>query len=282
MALFHPTSGFRFSLGAVFGLLLSGCSGSGPVAEPPVGTAIETPGIEGYVTNHNGYTRAVTDLTTTRADAAVLRQFDTTGSGPEGYRSIISNIEQRYRDNMSIEVIAEIADGSDQVTRILRITADQAPFDNLDNANQPVASGQYFFRGVAEVYAVVDGGALQRGVGELQNMIVDFDTQTVSIDLRTPLAGDSQIETEISVTGVPLNIVNGTFGGEITMTSRLTAEDVLTSTGYLRGNLAGSEQALRDHLESLTTSGVFQVGSDSDRLQATGVFWGGHPNLAAP
>lgn len=269
--------------------LLSACAGGGGGGEDfvaPVGTPIEVPGVDAYVTNHNGYSRARLSRydASSVADASVIAQFeDNSPASPAGYKNLIALTEARYLDNMQLEVIAEVksTEAGEEVVRVLRITADQADFDNLDSKGNLIASGKYYFRGQAEVFASVDGGALQRGVGELQNMVVDFDTQSVMIDLRTPndIAGGSQVETTMLVAGIPLNVVTGEFGGAVTLSTRdlATAEDIVSS-GTLRGNLSGSEDGASRLIEDMTTSGVFAV--DGDRLKADGIFWGSQLNYA--
>lgn len=282
---FHRVS----TLMAAAGLLaLTACSGGGgstsaPIVPAPVGTTIETPGIEGYTTQHNGFSRARIDRASTPADRAILAQFeDADPSSPAGYRNLIAQTEQRYVENMDLEVIAEVAtvNGDERVVRVLRLTADQAPFDNVGADGKLIAKGEFFFRGSAEVYAVVDGGALQRGIGDLENMVVDFDNQSVSINLRTPFdPGVSEIETEMLAVKIPLNIVTGTFGGTVTLSTRSTTTgEILVSDGILRGNLNGDEDGLSRRIENMTTSGLFTVGSAGDRFTADGVFWGSQLN----
>ncbi|MWB78757.1 viral aspartic protease [Pseudooceanicola sp. 216_PA32_1] len=275
--------------------LLAACSGGGgggggmttaPMtpAPVPVGTTITTPGVADYVTDHNGFTRARIS-SSTPADMAILQQFDDANpANPAGYRNLIALTEKRYTDNMQLEVIAEVASaagGGEQVVRVLRLTADQAPFKNLDSNNNLIAKGEFFFRGSAEVYAMVDGGALQRGIGDLENMVVNFDTQTVSINLRTPFnpAAGSGIETEMVAANIPLNVVTGSFGGPVALQTRsATTGEVLTSTGTLRGNLNGDEAGLSRLVENMTTSGLFSVGQTGERMTAQGIFWGSQLN----
>lgn len=266
-------------------MALAACSNSDmPPVDPPEGQNIVTPGIQSYTTNHNGYTRARINNSTGAADDRIIAQFeDGNPTNPAGYRNLIELTESRYRDNMQIEVIAQVTTvgGEEQVVRILRMTADQAPFDNIDRSGNTIASGEFFFRGRAEVYANVDGGPLQRGVGDLENMVVNFDTESVFINLRTPFnpGGGSDIETEINVDGVPLNIVTGEFGGPVTMTTRsATTGEIITTNGVLRGNLNGDAENLSRQIEDMTTSGLFTIGNDRSRVQADGVFWGSQLN----
>lgn len=273
----------RLAFLSLLAIGLAACSGGAPPAPPPDATVIDTPGIEAYTTDHNGHSRVRLDLTESAADDAILGQFDDASpDSPAGYRNLVTLTEARYARNMTIEVIAEVT-GADDVVRILRITADQAPFDNLDAANGLIAEGRFYFRGAAQVYAVVDGGALQVGRGDLENMVVDFDSETVSINIRTPFdpGAGSAIETEIAATGIPLNVVTGAFGGAVTMTTRSgETGDILSADGMLRGNLNGDARGLSRLVENMTASGLFTIGGDGGRFQADGVFWGSQLNYA--
>ncbi len=284
---------FRSHRTAFAGLVLSACIalasctgiGGGRATLPP-GTEIDTPGIETYVTAHNGYSRARIDRADSVEDSSILAQFDDAdATGPAGYRNLITQTEQRYLDTMQIEVIAEITaiDGGEKVIRVLRLTADQAPFDNVGADGKLIAKGEFFFRGSAEVYAIVDGGELKRGVGTLENMVVNFDTETVSINLRTPFnpEGGSEIETEMLSAQIPLNIRTGAFGGPVSLSTRSAdTGETLVSDGVLRGNLNGDADGLSRLVENMTTSGLFTVGVPGDRFTADGVFWGSQLNNA--
>lgn len=270
-------------------LALAACGGGGGGSSsggnaPAAGKDIDTPAFETYTTDHNGYSRVRLQTATDARDNAILGQFDDANpDSPSGYRNLIAQTEARFVKNMTIEVIAEVSGSGDdeKIERILRLTADQAPFDNVDRDGNLIASGQYYFRGGAEVYASVDGGSLQRGVGDLENMIVDFDSETVTINIRTPYdpAAGSEIETAIQASNLPLNVLTGAFGGTIEMTSRSAdTGQLLSSTGQLRGNLNGDEKGLSRLVENMTTSGLFTAGSDGDRLRADGVFWGSQLN----
>ena len=266
-------------------LSLAACGGGGgngrPAGNAPEqGTAIVTPAFEAYTTDHNGYSRVRLQTARGAADQTILDRFDDPArNNPGDYRNLIALTEDRYIDNMTLEVIAQVSGPGDDPTveRILRLTADQAPFENVDSRGNLIASGQYFFRGSAEVYGRVDGGSLQRGVGDLENMMVDFDNQTVLINLRTPYnpGAGSDIETEINASGLSLNVLTGAFGGRVEMTTRSAGTgEILTSSGQLRGSLNGDEAGLSRLVENMTTSGLFTVGGNSDRFQADGLFWG--------
>jgi hypothetical protein len=259
-------------------LTLAGC-GAFSVRPAPGLAVVETPGIATGTTDRRGFQRARIDRSGP-ADAAVLAQFDATGSGPAGFVNLIALAERRYADTMAIEVVAEV-DTTGGVTRILRLTADQAPFVNLRQDGSTIGRGSYFFRGGAEVYARLDGGPILRGRGELQNMVVDFDTATVAINLRTPFdpGGGSAVETELRATDLAFNTRTGTFGGPVTLSSRsATTGEIVTATGVLRGHIRGDEAGLSRLVENMTGSGLFTVGDPGARLQADGVFWGSQLN----
>jgi hypothetical protein len=255
----------------------------------PPGKVIETPGLESYQRSaagdpYKGYNRVRLDAGQGAGDAAILAQFDDVDpASPAGYRNLIDLQEKRYRDTMQIEVIAEVTTGvgPEQVVRILRMTADQAPFDNVNARGQAIASGKFFFRGVNQVWATVDGGAMQSGVGDLENLIIDFDSESASIDLRTPLntATGSEIETQLTASGLPFNVRTGAFGGAITLQTRsgVTGE-IITEAGVLRGNINGDEAGLSRLIENMTASGLYTVSGD--RLKASGVFYGSQLNYA--
>ena len=267
---------------------LAGCGGSVVVVPPPIevplpeGTEVVTPGIESYTTEHNGYTRARIDRSEGNADQAILAQFDdSSADSPAGYRNLITLTEARYADTMFIEVIAAVADdgnGGEEVLRVLRITTDQAPFNNIGSDGRLIAQGQFYFRGEAYVFASVDDEPLAVGKGRLENLMVDFDTGTAIIDIQTGyMPGEgSEIETSLVANDLDFNVVTGAFGGPVTLSTRsgLTGE-IVTSEGVLRGNLHGDEPGLTRLVDDLTTSGLFSVGVPGDRLIAEGVFWGG-------
>lgn len=261
--------------------LLAGCGGGGGGGEgggePPTdpGTEIVTPGLESYTTDHNGYARVRRSQSQGPADDAILAQFDDADpASPAGYRSLIAETEAAYTQTMTIEVIAEV-DGNGDPTRILRLTADQAPVENIAEA-----SGKYYFRGENYVWVSVDGGALQSGYDEtgLVTMVIDFDAETASINLRTGVDATSEVRTEMIADDMPFNISSGAYGGEITLSVWDTNGDILAADGMLRGNIGGDLSDVSK--ENLTTSGVYYA--ESDRIEASGIFYGQHPNQIAP
>lgn len=274
---------YRRLLASVVLLALAACGGGGGgggAASPPplTGVDVVTPGVESYVTDHNGYARVRTTPGTQSGDAAVLAQIDA-GQGPAGFRDVVDEVRARFSPDTIAEVIAQ-TDGTPNgpATRLLRLTMDQKPFENADRDGRPVTQGQFFFRGTGQhvVWARVDGGALQRSVGDLENLMVDFGTGTATIDLRTPFdpgAGNA-IETSIRSTGLAFDRRSGAFGGPVTMTSRVGA-DTLSADGVLRGNLTATPRGLSGLDKSMTASGLYAV--DGPRLEADGVFAGTQP-----
>jgi hypothetical protein len=271
------------ALACVVLLALAGCGGGGgggDAAAPPLsGVDVVTPGIESYITDHNGFSRVRTTPGGASGDAAVLAQIDAGQSGPAGFRDVVDGVRARFSADTVAEVIAQ-TDGTTNgpATRLLRLTMDQAPFENADRDGRPVTQGQFFFRGIGQhiVWARVDGGALQRSVGDLENLMVDFGTGAATIDLRTPFdppAGNA-IETSIQSSTLAFDRRSGAFGGPVTMTSRVAGE-TLTAQGVLRGNLTATPEGLSGIVKSMTTSGLYAV--DGPRLEADGVFAGTQP-----
>ncbi|MCE6949664.1 viral aspartic protease [Cereibacter sphaeroides] len=264
------------------GLTACGGGGGGSGVEPKfTGREVMTEGIEHYVTNHNGYSRVRVNNATRQAEYDAIGQFDDANPDtPAGYRNLIKAAENTYADSVFVEVIAQVdkdAEGREKIVKVLRLTADQAPFDNVDHAGNPIGSGKYHFRGTDSfrVYASVDGGEVRTGVGDLEALTIDFDTGTAAIHLRTGLDATSQIETEIAADNLTFNILTGTFGGAITQTARVDGE-TLTARGYLRGSISGDETSLSRQTEQMTTSGV--LSADGRRLSSDGIFWGSQLN----
>ncbi|AMY68630.1 hypothetical protein [Frigidibacter mobilis] len=260
---------------AAFGALavLAGCGGGGGGGEASInpGTEIVTPGLESYTTQHNGYSRVRLTRSAGESDDTALVQFDDADpASPAGYKSLIAETEAAYARTMTIEVIAEV-NGDGDPTRILRLTADQTPVQNIASA-----SGKYYFRGKNYVWVSVDGAALQSGYDQngLVDMVIDFDAQTASINLRTGVDAGSDVRTEIVATGMPFNVSSGAYGGAITLSVWVTGGDILTADGMLRGNIGGDMSDVSR--ENLTTSGAYTA--ESDRIAATGIFYGQHPN----
>ncbi|MEO8245242.1 MAG: viral aspartic protease, partial [bacterium] len=188
-------------------VLLSGCGSGGPPL--PDGADVVTPAFQSYARNDNGFNRVRRD-DSTAADAAVLAQFeDADPADPAGYRNLIALSDAAYQGKVIIEVIGEV-DGSgstETVKRLLRLTADIKPFQNVKDGSLVTATGQYFLRGQNFVWVGLNGDPILSGSDGtgLVNLLLDFDKQTADINLRTGVTAGSQVRTEITATGLPFN-----------------------------------------------------------------------------
>lgn len=271
--------------GIVALLLLSGCGGSGGGVALPEPTPVDAGRFETYRTNHNGFSRVRMDHSTA-ADAPILAGFeDADPSDPAGYRNLIAQNEALHDGTMIVEVIAQIDAGNgDKATRLLRLTADQAPFENVRNGRLVEASGTYHFRGQSFAWVTIDDGPLLSGRHNqgLENLMLDFDSRTASIDIRTEVAADSEVEIGLTAAQLPFDIVSGAYGGAVTINVR--NPDVTESyavNGHLRGNVGG-RPGYSDHVHGLTTSGLYTAsGSDNGTaVTVDGVYMGADPNAA--
>ncbi|WP_127107074.1 viral aspartic protease [Pararhodobacter zhoushanensis] len=265
--------------------LLAACgSSSSPVTELPDGRVIDVAGFESYTTDHNGFSR-VRRSYATDADAAVIAGFeDGDPSDPAGYRNLIALNEELYGGRMNIEVIAEVDTPDGPAQRLLRLTADAAPFTNVENGELIAATGQFYLRGSNFSWVSIDDGPLLSGADQdgLVNMVIDFDTESVNLNLRTGVNDGSDVRMEILVEDMPLNIITGGYGGDITI--RVwdpDGPDILDVDGTLLGNLAGSPR-YEDDQHDLATAGLYTAeGTDSDtgrEVRVDGVFFGMDPN----
>lgn len=271
-------------VGALCVAVLSGCGGGGSGTPLPEGATVTTPAFESYKRDDNGFSRVRRDNSTI-ADAAVIAQFeDSNPADPAGYRNLIALSDQRYAGSVVIEVLAEVAGtgGTETVTRVLRLTADQAPFENERGGRLVSATGKYYLRGQNFVWAAIDGAPIRSGSDSngLVDLVLDFDAQTANINLRTGVGGTSQIRTEIVATDLPFNIRSGAYGGGITVqvwdpdSSAIFAID-----GSLRGNIGGTPD-YTDNTHGMTTSGVYTATGTVDGTAVTvdGVYVGTDPN----
>jgi hypothetical protein len=266
--------------------MLSGCGGGGggSSAALPDGVDVTTPAFESYTTDDTGYSRVRLDKTTS-ADTAIIAQFeDANPSDPAGYRNLIALSDANYVGVVTIEVLAEVTSsgGTETVTRILRLTADQTPFENEQNGQLVSATGTYYLRGQNFVWASIDGEPILSGSDSdgLVNLVLDFDNQTATINLRTGVTDTSSVRTEIDAENLPFNIRTGAYGGDITVqvwdndSSTIYAID-----GSLRGNVGGTP-AYENDMHGMTTSGVYtaQGTVDGTAVVVDGVFVGTDPN----
>lgn len=266
-------------------LILAACSGGEiPTAPLPEGRPIEVAGFETYVTAHNGFSRVRRNYATD-ADAATLAGFeDADPTDPAGYRNLIALDEARYGGRMTVEVIAEVDGPTGRATRLLRLTVDQTPFQNVANGQLIAATGQFHLRGANHAWVSIDGGPLLSGsdANGLVNMVIDFDTESVSLNLRTGQGGDSDLRMEIVAEQVPLNIRTGAYGNDVVIQVwNPDGPDILQVEGVLRGNLGGSPR-YADGQHELSTSGLYTAdGTDpltGRRVRVDGVFFGVDPN----
>jgi hypothetical protein len=261
---------------------LAGCGGSG--SSLPAGADVVTPAFESYTTNHNGFSRVRKDNSTT-ADAAIIAQFeDSNPADPAGYRNLIALSDAAYTGKMYIEVLGQVAGSgsSETVTRVLRLTADQNPFQNANGGKLVTSSGKYYFRGQNFVWVGIDGAPLLSGQDSngLVDMVLDFDKQTASLNLRTGVTASSDVRTEITATDLPFNIRSGAYGGAITVqVSDPGSIAVFSVDGSLRGNVGGSP-TYSGGQHGMTTSGIYTAsGTDAGKvITVDGVFVGTDPN----
>lgn len=255
------------------------------LAPLPAGRSIDTPAFETYVTGHNGFSRVRLDHSDA-GDAAVIAQFeDADPVDPTGYRSLIALDEALYGGRVSIEVLAEVDTGTGATQRLLRLTTDQSPFLNESGGQLTTVSGQFHLRGANFAWVSIDGGPLLSGSDAqgLVTMVLDFDTETVSLNLRTGVSDDSQVRVEITATDLPLNIRTGAYGDDIVIQVwDPESPDILLIDGSLRGNFGGTP-VYGEGEHDLSTSGLY-IGDGEDpatgrHVRIEGLFVGRDPNV---
>lgn len=184
---------------------------------------------------------------------------------------------------MIIEVIGEVETASGyKAKRVLRLTTDQAPFENVQNGRLVTATGKYYFKGESFAWVTIGNGPVLSGHHSqgLENLELDFDKGTASIEVRTEVAGDSEVEIGFSATDLPFNIVTGAYGGDITIAVRNPdITETYSIDGYLRGNVGGSP-TYADSKHGMTTSGLYTAtGTDGGTaVTVDGVYFGKDPN----
>lgn len=268
-------------------IVLSACGGGGNTGgsqglpEPvPVGNGP----FQTYKTDHNKFSRVRMNYATA-ADAPVLAKFeDADPADPVGYRNLIARNEALYEGKMVIEVIAEVDAGKgDKAKRLLRLTADQAPFENVRNGRLIEASGKYHFRGQSLAWVTIDDGPLLSGRHDrgLESLVLDFDAGTASVDIRTEVSADSEVEIGLRAAGLPFDVVSGAYGGAVTINvDNPDVTETYSIDGHLRGNLGG-RPGYRDNVHGLTTSGLYRAHASDNGTVVTvdGVFMGVDPNV---
>ncbi|GAB1377780.1 viral aspartic protease [Pararhodobacter aggregans] len=265
-------------------VLVSACSSGGGLPPLPDGRPITVAGYETYTTTHNGYSRVRRDYATP-ADASAIAAFeDSDPADPAGYRSMIDLQGTPYEGRMTVEVLAEIDTPSGSATRLVRLTSDQQPFSNVRDGALIAATGRFYLRGANYSWVTIDGGPMLQGSDAegLVNMEIDFDAETVSLNLRTGVTADSQVRMEIEAEDVPLNIITGAYGDGVTI--RVwdpNSPDILAVDGTLRGSLGGTP-TYDNGMNELSTSGLYQAdGTDTAtgrQVTVDGAFVGVDPN----
>ncbi|TGN44430.1 viral aspartic protease [Paracoccus liaowanqingii] len=278
-------------LAALSLVVLAACGGGGgggaddapPPAPPPEGRPVASGPFETYTTQHNGFSR-VRSSTSQPGDARVLAAFDDADpTDPAGYRDLIARSEADRAGRMTIEVIAEVdPQGGNRATRLLRLTADQAPFENLRDGELVAASGQYFFKGQSFAWVTIDDGPLLSGRHSdgLENLMLDFDRGTANIDIRTEVSPRSQVEIGLRARNLPFNVVTGAYGGDTVISVRNPdAAETFRIDGQLRGNVGGSP-TYRNDRHGMTTSGLYTAtGRDKGHaVTVDGAYTGVDPN----
>lgn len=286
----------KFSLG--FGLIallaLAACGDrKAPDAVPPLpdGKPIDTPAFQSRKLAETGQNRIRLTKPTTAADRRALAAIDGPGNTPAGYLNMIDQALMP-NDHMQIDVIAEVDTASGKAKRLIRLTADQSAFVNQNGGQMIETKGQYYFRGQSFAWVTIDDRPLLSGahVQGLENMMIDFDRQTASIDLRTEVAGASEVEVQIRAKDLPFNIRSGAFGGDINIALRDPNSPKLGEVpGSIRGNIGGTPGYVNGK-HDLTTSGVFtgkgQISDPSGLVKGPsdvtidGIFFGKDVNAA--
>lgn len=263
-------------------LLTAACSGGGsgrgvPVIADPGVFVPDDPAFDTYARNDTGDNRVLSNVSLP-GDAAVLAQFDDANpNSPAGYRSLIALNQAYYRGDVRIEVIAQVT-GAAPATRLLRLTADQAPLEQV-----PGVAGRYFLRGDNFAWVTIDDGPLLTGSDSrgLVGLVLDFDTGRADIDLRTGVAGASVVRTEINVTGLPFNIRSGAFGGPIAVSvNDPDSPAIYQIGGTLRGTVGGTPD-YDDSIHGLTASGLYTARATDQGavVRIDGAFAGTDPNV---
>lgn len=267
-------------------LVLIGC---GPLASapPPVPPAaarpVVTPGFETYVTDHIGFSRVRRSYAP--GAAAMAAAASPSAASPAALRSLVALDPSLYQGFTDVEVMAEVAGPDGPVTRLVRLTVDQAPFSNERGGAPIAATGMFYLRGAHYTWVTVDDGPVLSGQSQrgLEHMVLDFDRESVSLILRTGVDAQSQVRTDLVAEDLPLDVVSGAFGGAVAM--RVWVEgtpEILTAEGSLRGQLGGSPEYGTGRHEMSTSGLYFGEGTDpasGRHVRLDGVFVGRDPNV---
>lgn len=275
----------RIVICLVSAVMISGCGGGGGGTALPPGENVVTPEFETYTTAHNGRNRVRSKIAVTPQEQAVLDAFDSPAGGPAGYLSMIDISDTLYDSKMTIEVIAEV-DEDGKATRLLRLTADQSEFVNERGGTLIEASGKYYFRGASYAWVAIDDQALLSGYDRdgLVNLVLDFDAQTASINMRTGVQDGSETRVELTGVDLPFNIRTGAYGGDVTIQVLDPALEGEIQ-GSLRGNVGGTPE-YTDNQHDMTTSGLYSGSGtltdlDGDHtVSVYGIYFGRDPNAS--
>lgn len=262
--------------------LLAACGGGGSGSvDPPSGKPVARGPFQTYTTQHNGFVRVRMDRSRPQDADAIAAFEDNDPRDPTGYRHLVELAEKKYEGAITIEVLAQV-DGEDAPTRVVRLTADQAPFENLRGGKLITSGGRYFFRGQSFAWVTIDNGPILSGRHNqgLESMVLDFDKGTADINIRTEVSDRSQVEIGLRADGLPFDVVTGAFGGDTTI--RVRNPDVTESfriPGHLRGNVGGSP-TYTEGVHGMTASGLYTArGRDGGtRVTVDGAFAGHDPN----
>ncbi|SCY16049.1 hypothetical protein SAMN05660710_00874 [Paracoccus tibetensis] len=267
----------------ILSAVLAACGGHSPTTEvSPGGRPVASGPFDTYKTQHNSFNRVRMDRSRAE-DAATLAAFeDADPTDPAGYRNLIRLAERDYGGKVTIEVIAQVDTASGAPTRLLRLTADQAPFDNSRNGSPGATRGRYFFKGQSFAWVTIDDGPLLSGRHSqgLENLVLDFDKGTADIDIRTEVSDRSQVEIGLRAIGLPFDVVSGAFGGGATIHVRNPdVTETYRIPGHLRGNVGGSP-TYSDGQHGMAASGLYTArGADGGHsVKVDGAFVGRDPN----
>lgn len=267
-------------------LILPACGGGGggsgasiPDREP---IRLDNGPFDTYQTKHNRFSRIRNDLSG-RGDAAIIAQFeDADPVDPAGYRNLIASNEKLYKGTMVIEVLAEVDPGKGaKAKRLLRLTADQAPLQKV-GADGMAPKGIYHFRGQSFAWVTIDDGPLLSGRHDrgLENLALNFDTGKASIDIRTEVSSNSQVEIGLKAKDLPFDVASGAYGGKVRIkVNNPDVTETYTVNGHLRGSVGGRPGYVDDR-HGLTTSGLYTARGTSKgkTVSVDGAYRGLDPN----
>ena len=267
-----------------FALQACGGGGGGDYISPKV--------VETYVTDHNKRNRVRVQNSLNAEERAALADFDTKGTGPAGYLSLIDLKGTPYEGEMTIEAIASVSTATGKATRLLRLTADQGTFvNNGEPVTPPVGStepsGVYHFRGMNYAWVTIDNGPLLSGYHAtgLEHLQIDFNTGMATFDLRTEQSAGSDVRIELRG-DLPFNVTTGAWGGDVTIQVWDPNSPLQGSiNGTLLGNIGGTT-GFANNQHDMTTSGLYTgsgtvaEGGRDHAITVDGVFFGQDPNAA--